>query len=182
MSAVNEQKKIYVVLSQTPSIVAKMIKVVTHKEFSHASISLSEDLHWMYSFGRRHPYNPFWGGFVRESPYKGTMKRFSSSHIAVLEIGVTPEELESIRSTISDMLSNYKSYHYNYLGLFKAGVKKKHPDRHYYYYCSEFVRDILKKNNISGAEILPEIIHPVDFLKLPYDCIYRGKLCEYPRS
>lgn len=25
----------------------------------------------MYSFGRRHPYNPFWGGFVIESPRTG---------------------------------------------------------------------------------------------------------------
>ena len=32
-------------------------------EFSHVSISLDAQLNHMYSFGRLHPYNPFWGGF-----------------------------------------------------------------------------------------------------------------------
>lgn len=179
MSADSEQKKIYIVLSQTGSIVAKLIKLFTRKEFSHASISLTKDLEWMYSFGRRHPYNPVWGGFVRESPSFGTMKRFSDSNIAVLEVEVTPEKLEGIRNTVTQMLINQHRYKYNYIGLFKAGVKLYHPKREYYYYCSEFVREILVMNNIAGAETLPELIHPVHFLNLPYNIIYRGKLCEY---
>lgn len=175
-------KKIYVVLSQTLSIVAKMIKAVTHKEYSHASISLTEDLQWMYSFGRRNPYNPFWAGFVRESPKKGTMKRFIRSKISVLEVEVSDEEFEGVRSTINKMLSEQKKYHYNYIGLFKAGFKKEHDRREYYYYCSEFVGDVLKKNHISGAELLPNIVHPVNFLELPHNVVYRGRLRDYPVS
>ena len=39
-------------------------------------VERDRDLERMYSFGRRHPYNPFWGGFVIESPRTGTFKRF----------------------------------------------------------------------------------------------------------
>lgn len=178
----NHNKTVYIVLSQTSSIVAKMIKLVTRKEFSHASISLTEDLQWMYSFGRIHPYNPFWGGFVRESPDRGTLKRFYKTEAAVLQVEVTPDELEGIRKTIETMLSEQKKYHYNYIGLFKAGVKIPHKRRKYCYYCSEFVSDVLKKNNIYGAEALPSIVHPINFLELPYEVIYRGRLSEYANT
>lgn len=179
MSAPNEQKKFYIVLSQTGSIVAKAIKIVTHKEFSHASISLSEDLETMYSFGRKYAYFPLPTGFVRESPKFGTLKRFSNSNIAILEISVTPEMFETVKNHISEMVSNREQYHYNIIGLFKAGIKMPHPKREYYYYCSEFVRDLLIECNISGADKLPKVIHPVHFMDIPHKEIYRGRLSDY---
>lgn len=173
------QKKIYVVLSHTGTIVAKLIKLFTRKEFSHASISLTEDLHWMYSFGRLNPYNPFWAGLVREAPDRGTFKRFYDTDVIVLELSVTSEELEGIRKTLGNMLAEQGKYHYNYIGLFKAGVKKPHRRSHYRFYCSEFVGDVLKRNNIAGSEKLPSIVHPINFLELPHSVVYRGKLREY---
>lgn len=173
------QKKLYIVLSQTGSIVARLIKLLTRKEFSHASISLTSDLDWMYSFGRTNPYNPFWGGFVRESPRFGTLKRFCNANAAVIELEVSAETFENVRRIIQDMLFEHDKYRYNYIGLFKAGVKLYHPKRRYKYYCSEFVREVIVGQNINGADSLPVIIHPVDFLKLPYKVIYRGRLCDY---
>lgn len=173
------QKKLYIVLSQTSSIVAKMIKFFTQKEYSHASISLTSDLDWMYSFGRTNPYNPFWGGFVRESPRFGTLKRFRKTNAAVIELNVSAEAFENIRRTIQNMLLEYNKYRYNYIGLFKAGIKLRHPKRKYKYYCSEFVREVIGEQNIDGADKLPELVHPVDFLNLPGRIIYRGRLCDY---
>lgn len=175
----NQTKQIYIVLSQTPSIVARLIRLFTRKKYSHASLSLTEDLDWMYSFGRCHPYNPFWGGFVRESPNISTFKRFRNSQIAVLAVEVTPEQLEGVRQAIENMLLEQKKYHYNYIGLFKAGINKAHDHGKYRYYCSEFVSKILIEQNIANRELFPEIIHPMNFLDLPHDVIYKGKLCEY---
>lgn len=179
MSAQLQPKKLYIVVSQTGSIVARLIKVFTHQQYNHASLSLTSDLQWMFSFGRVHPYNPFWGGFVREAPDKGAMKRFSDAQVAVIEVEVDAEKFESVRQTISDMLAEQKKYRYNYLGLFKAAVKVKHRSRPYRYYCSEFVGDVLLKNRIIDSSELPDIVHPMNFLDLPYNVVYRGRLCDY---
>ena len=71
----NQNKQLYIVISQTGTLLSRILKQITGAEYNHASISLSRDLERMYSFGRRNPYNPFWGGFVIESPRTGTFKR-----------------------------------------------------------------------------------------------------------
>ena len=68
-------RKVYIVLTYTGTILSKIVKFYTRKEFSHVSISLDEKLDEMYSFGRIHAYNPFWAGFVHENKNKGTFKR-----------------------------------------------------------------------------------------------------------
>ena len=68
--------KIYIVLTYTGTVLSKIIKLYTHCEFSHVSISLDKNLEHMYSFGRLNPYNPFKGGFVQEPVDKGTFRRF----------------------------------------------------------------------------------------------------------
>ena len=77
----NQNKQLYIVISQTGTLLSRILKQITGAEYNHASISLSRDLERMYSFGRRHPYNPFWGGFVIESPRTGTFKRFSETKV-----------------------------------------------------------------------------------------------------
>ena len=54
----------------------------------------------MYSFGRRHPYNPFWGGFVIESPRTGTFKRFSETKVLVLSVSVTEEQHAELKEML----------------------------------------------------------------------------------
>lgn len=173
---------IYVVISQTGTILSRILKIVTKSEYNHASISLSPDLHTMYSFGRKHPYNPFFGGFVKESAEYGTLKRFSQTKIIVLKTPLTNTEYEKLSRLIDFMSKNQKSYKYNYLGLLLAALKI-HLRLNRSYYCSEFVRDILVKYKVKGAEGLNEIIHPMDFLQLPdYEIIYKGKLHSYKQK
>ena len=72
-------KKIYIVLTYTGTILSKIVKIYTRREFSHVSIALDEDLTKMYSFGRLYPYNPFLAGFVHEGIDHGTFKRFKKT-------------------------------------------------------------------------------------------------------
>ena len=87
-------KQLYIVISQTGTLLSRILKALTGAEYNHASISLSEDLEEMYSFGRRYPYNPFWGGFVMESPHAGTFRRFSNTKVLVLSVTVSEEQYE----------------------------------------------------------------------------------------
>ena len=84
-------KQIFIVISQTGTVLSRILKRITGAEYNHASLSLSSDLKKMYSFGRRHPYNPFWGGFVIESPHAGTFRRFSNTTAVILAVEITEE-------------------------------------------------------------------------------------------
>ena len=174
-------KQIYVVISQTGTILSRILKAVTGAEYNHASLSLDSDLKTMYSFGRLNPYNPFLGGFVVESPYFGTFKRFSHTKAAVLAIDISEEKYLKIQEKLDSMCSEPKNYHYNYLGLFMAAfhINRKKENC---YYCSEFVKDILQKYKIEGAKQLHPIVKPINFLSLPHKLIYCGKLSQYSNS
>lgn len=74
-------KKIYIVLTYTGTILSKLVKMYTKKEYSHVSIALDEDLKEMYSFGRTYAYCPFIAGFVHEEIDKGTFKRFKKRRL-----------------------------------------------------------------------------------------------------
>ena len=50
-------KNIYLIITYTGTIPAKLIKLYTKNEYSHISISLDKELTEMYSFARLNPYN-----------------------------------------------------------------------------------------------------------------------------
>ena len=105
-------KKIYIVLTYTGTILAKIVKVYTRREFSHVSIALDEDLTEMYSFGRLNPYNPFLGGFVQEGVGKGTFKRFKKTKARVYSLQVNDDQyikviIQFIILNISYNLNNF---------------------------------------------------------------------------
>ncbi len=173
-----EIKQLYIVLSQTGTMLSRILKLVTGAEYNHASVSLSSDLTQMYSFGRRHPYNPFWGGFVNETPYTGTFKRFQNTKAVVLAVEISGERYAEICKTVHWMYSQKESYHYNYLGLFLAAIHISYKKNHRYY-CSEFVKEILLEGKVDGAEQLLPIVKPIHFLTIPHKQIYCGILSDY---
>lgn len=174
-----DDRSVYVVVSQTGTILSQILKIFTRCEYNHASISLSKDLNIMYSFGRKNPYNPFWAGFVRESVDFGTFKRFYKTKAKVLKLHIGDEDYENIKNFIAFMTENQKEYHYNYLGLCLAAFNiSKNFDKRYY--CSEFVKDMLIKFNVDGADKLKGIPHPMNFTEMPEaEEIFCGRLKDY---
>ncbi len=171
-------EKVYIVLSQTGTALSRFLKLVTRAPYNHSSIALDEDLHSMYSFGRLHPYNPFIGGFVRESPDDGTFKRFKNTRVMVLELEVSPRAREEFGALLGDMLANRAQYHYNYLGLLLAALRI-HREKTDCYYCSEFVKAMAQRLGLDGVEHIPPIVKPIHFLGLTHKTIYEGKLRDY---
>ena len=173
------EKSIYVVLSQTGTMFSRALKFFTRAEYNHASISLSPTLDKMYSFGRLNPYNPFIGGFVEEGKNIGTFRRFYKTQALVLEFKVSVEKYKAIQYFIEYFKKNKQDFHYNYLGVLFACFKKNHTSSKRFY-CSEFVRDCLKVFDVENANELPNIIKPIDFLKLNNKTIvYEGLLKNY---
>ena len=182
MTVAAKTDEIYIVISQTGTLLSRLLKKITHKSYNHASITPYDDLHVMYSFGRKNPYNPFWAGFVTESASFGTFKRFSETEVMVISVKIDNETYQNMCETFEEMLKEPKNYHYNYFGLWLAAfdivVTAKNR-----YYCSEFVRDILIEHSVEGSENLSAIIHPMHFLSLPEaTTIYQGKLKDFKVS
>lgn len=175
-------KSIYIVLSQTRSVIARIIRMATGDAYTHASIGFEEDPDVMYSFGRIFPHNPLWGGFVRESASFGTMKRFRDAEVAAICIRVEEEEYDRIRAYVLSMYSRRRQYGYNYIGLLAAkfGISYRWEN---HYYCSEFVKELLEKFGIASEGELSEIVRPVEFLNLRRGkVIYRGSLSQFAAS
>lgn len=81
-------KSIYLVMSQTGSMLSRTIKLISGKSYNHISISLSDDLNYMYFFGRKYPYNPFIGRLVVEGADIGTFLRFKDMVCRVIKVDV----------------------------------------------------------------------------------------------
>ena len=169
-------KKIYIVLTYTGTILSKIVKVYTRREFSHVSIALDEDLKEMYSFGRINAYNPFWAGFVHEDVNKGTFKRFKKTKARVYSLIVKDEQYEKVKEVIRDIQNNKLDYNFNILGLLGVVINYK-VKRERYFYCAEFVKYVLEQSNIC---YLPDIVKPEDFKEIDnLNVVYNGQLREY---
>lgn len=175
-------KTIYIVVSQTGTILSRLLRLFTKAEYNHVSIALDENLDHMYSFGRTNPYNPIIGGFVSESPKFGTFKRFYKTRVVILSVVITIEQFNKLKSCMEHMFEKKNKYKYNYLGLLLAGAHINYRSVRRYY-CSEFAKEMLTRFGIITEEMLPKIVKPIDFLCLGNitNCkvIYRGNLQEY---
>ena len=180
-------KSFYVVLSRTGTIMSRMISKLTGDWYTHASISLDDNLQTMYSFGRLWAYNPWFGGFVKESVEFGTMRRFRNADTLVLRIEVSEEKYEEIVAYVTAMYAERKKYKYNYLGVFfskwRVRVSSRKGNR---FYCSEFVKHLLERFGIIQPDEFGQVVRPMELLKLKQggkgQIIYRGALCQFTQA
>lgn len=173
-------KKIYIVLTHTGTNLSKIIKKWTKDEFSHVSIALDEDLDEMYSFGRLHPYNPFWAGLVHEKQNEDTFKRFKKTKAAIYSIEVDDEKYSIIRNTVYRMYRNRKKYKFNIIGLLAIGFHKS-IQKENWFYCAEFVKYVFDKAHLD-FDLPNTMIRPEDFKSIENkDLEYYGLFRKYKK-
>lgn len=173
---------VYIVVTQTGTILSRLLKHITKADYNHVSVTTDPTLNLMYSFGRKNAYNPFWGGFVKESPKFGTFKRFSETDALVLALPVTKEKRDAMEARLSEIYQNRREYRYDTLGLLLAWIKVLYVRKNTYY-CSSFVRDFLKEFDLADDSIFSKFPKPIEFLQLQGgEIIYRGKLRLYEKS
>ena len=173
-------KKIYIVMTQTGTLLSRVIKIYSGCKYAHVSLSLDKNLDEMYSFGRLNPYNPFWGGFIHEKVNSGTFKRFKNTVAGIEEFEVTDEQYDNIKNIIKKMEERINPYRFNILGLIGAGFNiSVHMKDHFY--CAEFIKYLLEAGGVKVS--LPKIVAPDDFMTIPNTkMIYMGKLSNYRES
>ena len=170
-------KKIYFILTDSGTILGRIIKIKTRRKYSHVSISLDENLEKMYSFGRLNPYNCFVGGFIHERQRKGCFKRFKNAKAKICCMEITDYQYEKMEKQIKLFEANKEKYKFNILGLAYI-LFDKEIHRKDYFYCAEFVKYVLVESNVNIK--LPNMPRPQDFEQLRNsEVIYTGLFNEY---
>jgi len=170
------KKKIYIVFSQTNTVLSRIIKIITKNEYSHVSISFDKACRTMYSFGRKYDNNPFYGIFKIENISEGLFKKCNAK-IAIYELEVSEKIYKNIKKNIKRIEKENKGY--NIFGLILAifGLRVRRKK----YYCSEFIYNVLSDDNVKIIRKTKKSIRPryiynnIDDLKL----IYSGRVNNY---
>lgn len=173
------QQYIYLILSSSSSVPAKLIKFFTKNPLNHSSVSLDDSLHKMYSFGRLKMWNAFYGGFVVEDKDKGFYEKFTDTYIELYRFPVDEETFEHTQIYLEKCAAEKETFKYNLLGTMLS--KFKIPlVRDKQYFCSEFVAVVFQECNIRKLKYNPHIYHPYYFLELENkELVYEGMLREY---
>ena len=167
---------IYLLLTNTNSVLSTMIGAITHDKYNHISIALDQDLTEVYSFGRLEPNNPLHGGFTKEDVVSDF---FSRANCQIHELQLTNEQYNQLLASINKFKRTDSLYRYNLLGLVPA-ARKIPWDRDYYYFCSEFVATVLIEAGVLNKNVIPSILTPQQVLReLDASLIYEGTLYEY---
>lgn len=171
-----KEKEVYILLTNTGSILTKLIKLYTKKPYNHASIAFDSHLSEVYSFGRKTARNPFIGGFVKEDVRTGLFKQ---ADCAIYSITVTESQIQKMKYYLQEIEDKKKQYRYNFLGLF--GVMFNKPiKRNNAFFCSQFVAFLLKKSNIIDFHKPISLIAPYDLQTVSkIQFLYEGKLKGY---
>lgn len=169
-------KKVYIVLTQTYTGLARIIKSITKDKYSHASLSLDPRCDKMYSFGRKYIHFPFYGIFLKEDLRKGLFSKNKNSLIAIYEVNVSEYQYNKIKDKIKEIALNNKGY--NITGLLLAYFRiKLHRKK---YYCSEFVYEVLSNNKVKVLDDKKTLFKPEELIEdKGFNKIFEGKISDY---
>ncbi|SMQ69018.1 hypothetical protein SAMN05444673_1730 [Bacillus sp. OV166] len=170
-------RKVYVLLTDTGTVLGKMIKLYTKKPLNHASIVIDEQFNKVYSFGRRNPRNPFFAGFVEENVRGGL---FRNADCAIYCITITEKQFQKMICKLRDMEDHKEEYRYNLIGLI-AVMLNMEMTRKNAFFCSHFVAAILEESGIDIKSQKPlSLVTPHDIKEsAPLELIYEGKLSTF---
>lgn len=172
----SNEKKIYVLLSNPTTLVAKMIGLYTRAPYNHASIAFDPELREVYSFGRRHPFIPIFGGFVREDIHSGV---FEKATCAVYSCKVSAENYMRMRNFVKTFEDNDKLYTYNFLGLLGIMLNMELGGENSYF-CSQFVSRVFQEAGVNLLEKSAGLTTPSDLCGCPHlQLEFRGRLETY---
>ncbi|MFA9396728.1 MAG: hypothetical protein ACERKV_00485 [Clostridiaceae bacterium] len=170
---------LYIVTTQTGSLLSRTIKFYTRAPYNHVSIGFDEKLESIYSFGRRTPRNPMNGGFVKEAKNEGVYKIFKQTTCRVYKIEISDLEYKEIKKEINKFCKHKDKYKYNFLGLvaIKFGIKLKRENK---FYCTEFVGTVLSDSKVVNFDKEAALLTPYDFYKIERaKLVYEGKFSDY---
>jgi hypothetical protein len=169
-------KNVYVILSRSNTILARMIRLFTQKRYSHTSFALDKRCEPFYSFGRRYPRLMFPTGFITEGMASGFFKVHPKVPAAVYEIPVTGEQYALIEERLKPFIADPLHYKYSIVNIFlqARGIPLQRENK---YVCSAFVAYLLEGIVDFGKDI--SLVYPHEFQEKGFKLIYEGLTKDY---
>lgn len=177
-----KKRTLYIFLVRTDSFFSRVIAFFTNTDYTHASIGFDAECKSLYSFARIKTHRPIPAGFVKESRDTGLLSLSPNAPCAVFSLKVTEQAYDDIRSELEAMYKVKDKYKYNYLGPFCCffGIPVKIRN---YYFCSQFVAELLERHNAVQLKKPASLYHPRDIEKLEgLEVVYKGRLSDLPDS
>ena len=171
--------RVYILLTQTSSVLTKVLKFCTRTPYNHVSLAFDERLEYTYSFGRLNPNDPLIGGFTHERLDAGV---FKDAVCQVFGLTVTESQYAKMRQRVALMQANQQKYKFNFAGLFAAALKVD-LKREHAYFCSQFVSALLQEVGLFPEDLPPHLVKPTDIATyLDLQLEYEGGLQPYLES
>ena len=110
-----EQKYLYVIFSRTDTSIGKIIRIATHHEYNHVSLSFCPSLCKMFSFARYRKNSPLVGGFVVERPSR-YLYPDKDINVKICRLPIEDEEYEMLKMRMTRFCLEGKKMRYNSIG------------------------------------------------------------------
>lgn len=155
--AIEEDNKLYIVLSKTGSPASEVISLFTHKDFNHVSLSFDRQLKTMVSYN---------GGNNLQDPGLNTedlnsLQHNNDSHLLVYSLNASKEQQQEILQQIKKI--NNEGSAYNVLGLVTSLSIRPNM-----MFCSQFVYSMLQQADLTFFDIPTGEVRPTDFIEKDY--------------
>ena len=132
----------------------------------------------MYSCARKYTYSPIPAGIRNESFEKEFYNKNQHIPCALYKLTVKKEIYYKAKFILESILNHSQDYKYNLMGLILCKLEVPYR-RNHYYFCSEFVSEILAYSQAIELPKLPCLMKPSDYLLFEeLECLYQGNIGE----
>ena len=165
-------KKIYIILTKSPTILSRSIGWITKDEYTHSSISFNSTIQPMYSAGRKYAFSMFPASLKVEPLTVSFYKYFNKSKMGIFYLEVSDEAFNKTKNYVETMVA--KKLPFNAIGLLLCKTKLDYP-RKGRFFCSEFVSTALRESGEIDILKKPNLYRPIDFTKIKgIKLLYKG--------
>lgn len=142
---------VYIVFSATPTGMGSLIRKATRNRYNHVSLSLSRDIHKMYTFARLHRTIPLYGGFVQES-----ILRYQSfagaAKVKICRVEVPEPQFTYLQNYLKRLWNEREEYIYNTPAALASLIHLR-PNIFRAYTCVTFVQGILARCRLAEVTV-----------------------------
>lgn len=175
-------RKIYILFTNTQTIMSRLVTLFKHPQYTHTSISLDVSNKDFYSFTRKYSYLLLPAGFFVENLDKGGLKRFEKCPCMIASLEVDDEDYNEMQKILNKMEEQSDIYRYNIIGLLLLMMHIEHK-REVHKFCSEFVAECLDVCKNVELEKNTCMYEPMDLATIEgLEFIYKGTIKELSRD
>ena len=170
-------KQIYIMISQTHTKIARLIRRFGKTKYNHAAVALDAGLERLYAFARPHHKGIFLARLVQETVFRYTLGKTDFVGVMIFRLEVTKEQYRWVSETI-DKIQNDGEFVYNLLSVLTYPVFKGF-GTYKAFSCIEFIMYILGGVGYKADKPLYRY-RPDDLRGLLADSLcFEGNLLDY---